>query len=201
MLRWLGLSMSFFLVPAITGSQTAFPHPMGEAGVHFEYLGKASTFQADKKAIMQLIFEDSDPAECVLPGQSAAQMIDNTRVARVALHDTGKTEILVQASDNCHCGATGNCDLWVVRRTQKGFEVLLEIQAVLEVSIEPSSTNGYRDLMTSTHESAFMTDLTLHKFDGKQYQKSACAEIEYRLQNDGTNSKTPTITAAECLKN
>jgi hypothetical protein len=104
----------------------------------------------------------------------------------------------VQASDNCNCGGTGNCSFWILREKPGGFDTLLATDMVQTFSMETSTRNGYKDVMTSAHGSAFYSDLALYQFDGKQYRKTHCAREEYKQREDGSFSDKPTITPTEC---
>jgi hypothetical protein len=178
-----------------------FPHKMGTPGVRIEYLGKSDLPKTDKDAIVSLVFEGQVDKECVSRGRSEQQEIDSVRVARAKLGPKGEEDLLVQASDNCHCGGTGNCAFWVVRKTAGGLEPLLETDMVQVFSLEKSRTHGYTDILTSSHGSAFLSDLTLYRFDGKQYQAALCATIEYKIREDDSVSDEPTITSKDCIKN
>ena len=177
--------------------QNRFPHPV-EPGVKVVRLAKARLSKQDRKAVADLVL-GRYPSNCVRPGYSMEGEIDLIGVAWASLA-AGERELFVQASDQCNCGATGNCGFWILRKTTNGFAVLLETNMVQRFSVEKTSSNGYKDVVTASHDSAAMSGVTLYKFDGKQYQKNACGEIEYELQEDGHFAKTPKITAAECSK-
>jgi hypothetical protein len=130
--------------------------------------------------------------------RSFQEAIDTIRVARVKLGPSQEHDLLLQSSDNCSCGATGNCEFWAVRQNGTGFEVLLETDMVHFFSISKTRTNGYRDIETSAHGSATFSELTLYKFDGKQYRRAQCWDRVYELLEDSSNAKEPTVTAVPC---
>ena len=178
--------------------QQPFPHVMGPAGVQVEYLGEAHLPKSKKDAIVAVVFKDISPNRCIFPGRTLKQEIDTIRIARAALRANAPEQLLVQASDACHCGGTGNCGFWVVERRGKGFRVLLETEMVQEFSLEQSRSNGYRDIMTSSHGSATLQGLVLYKFDGKQYRTSDCASVEYPIKDDGSPAGPPKLTRMKC---
>jgi hypothetical protein len=191
MIRWMILSILVLGAAAMAGPQQAFPHPMNQSSVHVVYLGKAHMNPADKRAIVDLVFKRINPQDC-------SAEIDNIRIARAALHSAQETELLVQASDNCNCGGTGNCAFWILHKTAHGFDVLLETDMVQIFSVEATRNRGYKDVMTSAHGSATFSELTLYEFDGKRYHKARCADQQYPEREDGGIADKPVITLTPC---
>lgn len=177
--------------------QRPFPHEIGPPGAKIEYLGKARLPKSDKDAIVAIVFRDVRVEECLAPQRSLPEEIDTIRIAPAALHAGAPAQLLVQASDNCHCGATGNCAFWVLEREGKSFRVLLETSMVHFFSLELSRKNGYRDILTSSHGSAFYSDLVLYRFDGAQYRATDCGSVDYGTEDGGT-AKHPRLARKEC---
>jgi len=177
----------------------SFPHPMRQPNVKIEYLGKARVTPREKKEILALVFAERSVEACTGFERGVSEEIDSIRIARTSLKPR-EYNLLVQASDNCNCGGTGNCAFWIVRQGPDGFETLLKTDMVQSFAVEPSSSNGYKDIMTYAHGSASYGELALYQFDGKQYRKTRCADEEYKLRDDGTFAEKPTITATECSK-
>lgn len=169
---------------------------MGPPRVHIERLGQARLPASAKDAIVALVFQNLNPSDCVFPGRSLQQEIDAIRIAETKLSEQG-TDLLVQASDNCHCGGTGNCSFWVLHQKPDGFETLLATDMVQQFSVEKTRSGGYKDLMTASHGSVFLQGLVLYQFDGKQYRATQCATAEYRQEDDRVSDK-PTITPEAC---
>jgi hypothetical protein len=183
---------------AAPAAQQPFPHVMGPPGARISYLGKAHLPKSEKDAIVALVFKDIAPQRCVSPERSLEQEIDTIRIARAALHTNAPEHLLVQASDACHCGGTGNCGFWVLERRGKGFRALLETEMVQQFSVERSRSNGYLDIMTSSHDSASLQGLVLYKFDGKKYRAADCASVEYEVKEDGNAAGPPRLTRMKC---
>src|SRR5262249_21248174 len=107
-------------VLAVTAASAAvaprrpFPHEMGPPGVKIEYLGEAHLPEGDKDAILGIVFRDNPAEQCVSPDRSLQKELNSIRIARASLHTSAPAQLLVQASDNCHCGATGNCSFWIL---------------------------------------------------------------------------------------
>lgn len=160
--------------------QPASPHAIKRSGVSVRRLGNLHFSASTRQAIADLVFAGPHPDDCMRAGWSLQQEMDFIRVAVVRLGNRD-TDLLVQAQDNCHCGASGNCSFWVLRQTQSGFETLLATYGVQEFSVEPTRSQGYKDLMTASHYSASRQDLVLYRFDGKIYHPSQCATAEYHF--------------------
>jgi hypothetical protein len=189
------LAIAASLAPSL---QQPFPHELGDPGVQIKYLGKAHLPKSEKDAIVAVVFKDVAPEECIFPGRSLEQEIDTIRIARAALHTKAPEQFLVQASDACHCGGTGNCGFWVLERRGEEFHVLLKTEMVQRFGLEPSRSNGYRDILTSSHGSASLSGLVLYKFDGKQYRATDCATVEYEVKEDGSAAGPPQLTRMKC---
>jgi len=189
------VAIAAFLAPSL---QQPFPHEIGTPGVEVQHLGKAHLPKSEKDAIVALVFKDVAAKECIFPGRTLQQEIDLISTARAALHTGAPEQLLVQASDACHCGMTGNCTFWVLERRGKEFHVLLKAQMVHLFSIEASRSNGYRDILTSSHGSATLAGLVLYKFDGKKYRAADCASVQYELKDDGNPTGPPKMTRTKC---
>ena len=99
----------------------------------------------------------------------------------VDLDKDGKPDMLIQflySADLPGCG-TANCLVWAYRRTNKGYELLLEGWGIGHITALRASTNGYLDLKTTARESAAEHEITIYKFDGRQYQARECISETY----------------------
>ena len=103
----------------------------------------------------------------------SSQDLDQTEIEFVDLHRRGSHELIAHATGQYLCSPTGNCSLWVLRRDRKKYRVILEGTAQT-FTIQPTVTNGWHDIVLGMHGSAFETQLTLYKFDGTEYSRSAC---------------------------
>jgi hypothetical protein len=191
--------LRFLLIPFMFGPMTqgGFPHPMGKPNVKIEYLGKARVSAAEKSTIVSLVFAGTSVQACTGFNRNEKEEIDAISIARTSLHP-GERNLLVQASDSCNCGGTGNCSFWILRERPGGFDTLLKTIMVQNFSLEPSSSHGYKDVITYAHGSATDGELKLYQFDGKQYRKTRCASQQYKLRDDNTFEEKPIITSIDC---
>jgi hypothetical protein len=65
---------------------------------------------------------------------------------KIDLNGDGPKEIILRAKNSpkgsFFCGATGNCDYWVVRRNKKGYQIILDAPVTEEVLIQRRKTGG-----------------------------------------------------------
>jgi hypothetical protein len=157
--------------------QSAFPHSTGKAGMKIERLSKVNLSAQEKKAIATLVLGASPEAACIKPGNTLKEEIGDIRMVRTELA-AGEQDFLVQASDNCSCGGTGNCAFWILRKGPKRLKTLLAIEMVQTFSIEPTSSNGLKDVSVAD-SGATSSDLILYQFNGQRYRKTKCARSVY----------------------
>jgi hypothetical protein len=173
-----------------------FPHSMDDSGVHIERLAKVNLSPQDKQYIAKLVL-GNDPSKCLSFGNTLQGEIGNIRIFKTELA-AGEQDLLIQASDGCNCGGTGNCSFWILRKNSSGFSTLLATRMVQMFSVEATGMNGHKDVMTSDHGSATSSDLALYQFDGEKYRNTRCAEEIYSEKEDGTISDKPMVTSVKC---
>jgi hypothetical protein len=194
------LALMFSAASAVRGLQNGSSNLTEPLAIRTEYLGQAHLPQSDKDAIVAFVFRDTDPRSCVSPMRSLQKELASIRIAQARLTPTSEKYLLVQASDSCHCGGTGNCSFWVLRKKPNGFDILLDTDMVQTFALERHFTHGFRDLKTSSHGSAFQSGLVRYQFDGKEYRAAECAESLYEVDDGGNVAKKPTITRVDCTE-
>jgi hypothetical protein len=101
--------------------------------------------------------------------------------------------LLIEAGRGCaRSGQGSNGAMWLIRfdglnpillaSPQQGFGGWI-------YSVEPKTSNGYRDIVTAWHMSAFEADLSYFRFDGKSYRRISSAT--FREDDDGTQRIIP----------
>src|SRR5918911_1023932 len=100
----------------------------------------------------------------------------------VDLNRDGKPDLLIHQADveGAFC-TSQNCPVWAYRRTNGGYKMLLETTGgyIAPIEVAKTSTNGYRDIRTYEHSSAVEHEITIYKFDGRQYRASVCTTEKY----------------------
>src|SRR5690242_9291929 len=120
-------------------------------------------------------------------------------VRAMDLKGYGRPEIVVEG-DRCFAGAN-NSDRFVFRKKQSKYELLLDDSAA-RLGFLPTRTNGYRDIVSDHHMSAFVYFRTLYKFDGREYTESQCMVAAKRCTYSGSGEerwlKDWQLTPAKC---
>jgi hypothetical protein len=102
----------------------------------------------------------------------------DTRITLIDLNSDGAPEVVAQGVVNC--GATGNCPFWVLQNSKTGYEVLLEGEAQT-FTIQRASTNGFRDIVLSTHGSYSSGGLTIYQYQEGVYKDVGCYNYEWTV--------------------
>jgi hypothetical protein len=99
---------------------------------------------------------------------------------RVA-HNSRKPVVSIVAwgKSSCYCGATGNCQFWVLVADHGKYRLVLDTGLVRDFGFLKAKTHGYRDLVLWSHDSADRSPARLFQFDGKEYKEVCGWEEEY----------------------
>jgi hypothetical protein len=90
------------------------------------------------------------------------------RVRRV---DLGGSSGLVIRGTSLLCGATGNCQMWVFRKTNDKWVPLFQDAPIAgRFDFGATVTNGVKDLTITANLSADTIKRTIYKFDGRVYK-------------------------------
>ena len=87
----------------------------------------------------------------------------------------GDAPALVVKGSDLLCGATANCQVWVFRRSARGWRLLLDPEQPLivdSVMFGPKMTRGVEDLVVTTNWSTSSAKKYTYKFDGAVYRKT-----------------------------
>ena len=71
------------------------------------------------------------------------------------------------------CDELVNCPFWIFRHTEDGYVSLLDSVAA-SYTVQPTSTDGYSDLVLSRHVTARESKLVLYKFGDNKYADAGC---------------------------
>jgi hypothetical protein len=160
---------------------------------------KKSLIHAIEAQVRPFIDEDDLP--------SLHRIVLGTRIQLKDLNMDGTPEVLAQAFDIREgCGATGNCTFWVFQKQSDGtYSKLLDtrskdgIGGIELITIETTRTHGLLDFTLAAHDSASEKDLTVYRFNGKQYVQTACYLASWIDDKDPTKGrKTPAISPSRC---
>ena len=82
------------------------------------------------------------------------------------------------------CDALVNCPFWIVRHAKSGYLSLLDTVAA-SYTVQPTSTNGYADLVVLRHISLGESKLTLYKYGRGKYADAGCYTATWPRPKEG----------------
>ena len=109
----------------------------------------------------------------------------DTRIESVDLNGNGKKEIIAQGNGLGPCGGTGNCIVLVLQSTDAGWRTLLDSRAgklgggFEKIRVLGSTSNGFRDIVLASHDSADERTAILYRYDKGQYLEYQCYHINW----------------------
>jgi hypothetical protein len=157
---------------------------------------KRRVVDVPKEIVRQLLKTEEREFIQLRPDGSAENLV----AERINLGSDGKPELWVHGIGPMICGAA-NCVAWIFRKTGSEYQMLLNAGSIQQVEPQKTITNGYRDIIASMHGSAWDSDLTLYKFNGRQYQRAKCFFRTYRYKDKRgrfRETRRPIITRVEC---
>jgi hypothetical protein len=170
----------------------ALGHPPASASAQ-----RARTTRAPRE-ILEDLLKDTAFVEMLPPPIDS--VAPNVVAEPLDLNGDGVPELEVLARGYI-CRSPANCPTWIYRRHGAGYERLLDAGGIAELEPQQTFTDGYRDIMTTMYGGVWQSDLTLYKFDGREYRRSACfSRRDSFLDRHGDlhELKKPRITRVAC---
>jgi hypothetical protein len=146
-------------------------------------LRNAKLTKQSRNAIVRAIAGQIRPMMSDLEIKSETELKEkalDTRITLIDLNGDGTPEVVAQGMGVVFCGATGNCPFWVLRKSKAGYEVLLEGGAQT-FTIQGSTTNGYHDIVLSTHGSASSGGLSIYQYQEGVYKDVGCYDYDWTV--------------------
>jgi hypothetical protein len=139
----------------------------------------------------------ADPDDCASPTPG-----ETTKLEAYRVRSGGSFLIAVRGRSSCFCGATGNCTFWLYRSRRGKYEMILDADMVNDFGFLKARTNGNRDLVLWSHDSAQRTPARLLQFNGKEYHEVCGWEEDYEFRElpggKWVSAGDPKIVANEC---
>jgi hypothetical protein len=108
---------------------------------------------------------------------------DKLGASKIDLNGDGLTDLLVQGTELCTMGAHST-SFWLFTRTssrlRSGYELAFRTDSD-SITIRPSVTNGYHDIVMAYATGAELMETVL-KFDGSSYQRKECSILDFRTK-------------------
>ena len=136
----------------------------------------------DRSALMHtLIPKFSDYPSPPSPTERA----EKARVEFIDLNSDGVPEVIAHLSGDA-CSPTGNCPLYILRKTGADYRVILEKGAAQTVTVQKTRSNGYLDVVVGMHGSATQQGLFVYQFSNGRYRRRHCYNAFFtELGKDG----------------
>jgi hypothetical protein len=123
------------------------------------------------------------------------EVASTTRVRFVDLGAEGKPLVFATSLGlEGGCDALANCPFWIFRHGEDGYVSLLDTLAA-SYTIQPTSTNGFSDLVILRHISASEGRLTLYNYADGKYVDAGCYTAIWPAAKDG---ETPDPEISPC---
>ena len=132
------------------------------------------------KLFNQVLSDFKDLRECIQQEEGGLRKAqEDMTIEEIDLNRDGVNEYQVEVSGPCACGMV-NCSIYIYRKTDQGFEAILDDAAGLGLKLLKTSSNGYRDLRVTARDTAATQAETVYKFDGKRYRdaKNTLVQLE-----------------------
>src|SRR6476660_1419186 len=106
------------------------------------------------KLFNQVLSDFKDLRECFEQEEGGLRKAqEDMTIEEVDLNRDGVNEYQVEMSGPCACGMV-NCSIYMYRKTEQGFDAILDDAAGLGVEVLKTSSNGYRDLRVTASDTA-----------------------------------------------
>ena len=128
------------------------------------------------------------------------ERLEQTRVEFIDLNSDGFPEVIAHLSGDA-CSPTGNCPLYVLRKTGKNYRVILEKQAAQSIFVQKTRSNGYSDVVVRMHGSATETGLFVYQFRQGRYWRTHCYDESFTyIGKDGEEHELEEPRITPCRK-
>ncbi|HKD84603.1 MAG TPA: hypothetical protein VKB58_07630 [Terriglobales bacterium] len=128
---------------------------------------------------------DKPMAERGYDNDRIREIASTSRLRFVDLGGEGKTLVFATSLGlEGGCDALSNCPLWIFRHGDEGYVSVLDTVGA-SYTIQPTSTNGFSDLVIMRHESASESHLTLYSYADGKYSEAGCYIAHWPAPKDG----------------
>jgi hypothetical protein len=149
-----------------------------EALTFKQSLRHAKVTGTERAAIARAIANQLKPELGGLGGECEQELEDNaldTPVKLVDLNGDGTPEVVAQGTpEDGGCSPTGNCRFWIFQKSDYEYKLLFYQEAIQSFTIQRSRTNGFSDIVISTHGSADQSGIRLLRYSEGRYDYAGC---------------------------
>ncbi len=150
----------------------------------------------DKRELLRAIAQQMKTVMDADAGAHLAALATKTRVKAVDLNGDGAPEVIAQPVGlEAGCGATGNCPFWVFEKTRTGYKLILGTKGFQVFTIESRATEGFRDIVLGSHDSASERTLYVFRYSGGRYHEGECHNVSWWTYEGGFHKlREPNVT-------
>ncbi len=95
----------------------------------------------------------------------------------VDLNGDGINEFVVRGANFFLCGATGNCQMWIYKKSGNSYKKLLDTGGEI-LLVKKNLTSGYKNIFVRNHGSCASSYQTTYKFNRGKYEESQCLFVD-----------------------
>ena len=104
--------------------------------------------------------------------QLEREAVLSARVDSIKLARRGPEQIFVRVSRRM-CGATGNCEMFVLVRQRGKLKLVLEANGY-DLNVERITHHGFHDIVVPHNYSAWESTYTAYRWNGREYERAGC---------------------------
>jgi hypothetical protein len=131
------------------------------------------------------------------PIRGGESPLETARPELVDLNRDGNKELFVYHA----CAGNGNCDVEGFFKTGAHCRRILSAYMVQHIDVLSSSTKGFSDIETFTHDSATNSYRQKFEWNGREYRPKSCRWVDYSHSDKKGNlveSQLPKVTYRRC---
>ena len=200
----------FYWINAIEVKTKEIPDKIKPIEENFTNKLSSATFTCEDKAINTVwkkLKKDKhfiDDAYSVIEARQIKSCQELFNTEAVDLNNDKVDEIIVQGNYILFCGSGGDCQTWVVSKTDNEYKIIFEARAgefPEDIKFLHEKTNNFQNLKVKTNNGWEANKFGLFKFAGKKYQLTKCTkDVNSAYDYEGNNEeKLVSVKLNECL--
>jgi hypothetical protein len=148
-------------------------------------LQHAKVTDDERAAIARAIAGQLKPDMGGLGGMTEQELEDvslDTPVKLVDLNADGTSEVIAQGTfQEGGCSPTGNCRFWIFQKSGHEYKLLIAQEAIQSFTLQPTHSNGFRDIVVRMHGSATDSTLKLLQYRDGTYHDAGCYDASWSV--------------------
>jgi hypothetical protein len=133
--------------------------------------------EPERAALIDLIVQrlQKPMTEAGYDDQRIREIASTTRLRFLELGEGRPLVLAASIGLEGGCDSSGNCPLWIFRReaATDGYVSVLDTEAAT-YSVQPTTSNGFSDLVTLRRTAASQGNLTVYRYNDRKYVDAGC---------------------------